>query len=138
MVGKPVYLGASLTAVISTLAGILGGSGALAPWGIVGGLVAGWTAETVSDGLYDGALAGLFGAVATVILMGVFSAVSTALTAANVGIAGFVGAYTSTVIAVMIVPTFAVEGMIIGPLTRYAKTTLQRRPSNGSGKVEET
>ncbi|MCO8243512.1 MULTISPECIES: DUF5518 domain-containing protein [unclassified Haladaptatus] len=138
MVSKPVYLGASLTAVISTLAGILGGSGALAPWGIVGGLVAGWTAETVSDGLYDGALAGLFGAVATVILMGVFSAVSAALTAANVGIAGFVGAYTSTVIAVMIVPTFAVEGIIIGPLTRYAKTTLQRRPPNGSGKVEET
>jgi hypothetical protein len=125
MISKSVYLGASLTAVSSAIAGIVGGSGALAPWGIVGGLVAGWTAETVSDGLYDGALAGLFGAIATVLLMGIFSAVSTVLTAANVGLAGFVGAYTSAVIAVMIIPTFAVEGIIIGSLTRYAKIMLE-------------
>jgi hypothetical protein len=125
MINKPVCLGASLTAVSSALAGSVGGSGALAPWGILGGLVAGWTAETVSDGLYDGALAGFFGAIATVLLMGIFSAISTALTAANVGLAGFVGAYTSAVIAVMIIPTFAFEGIIVGPLTRYAKTRLE-------------
>lgn len=125
MVNRPVYLGASITAVCSALAGSVGGSGALAPWGIIGGLIAGWTADTVSDGLYDGALAGLFGAIATVILMGLFSAASAILTAANVGLAAFVGAYTSTVIAVMIIPTFAFEGIIVGPLTRYAKTTLK-------------
>ncbi|SIR64921.1 hypothetical protein SAMN05421858_3115 [Haladaptatus litoreus] len=125
MVSKAVYLGASLTAASSALAGSVGGSGALAPWGILGGLIAGWTAETVSDGLFDGALAGVFGAIATVILMGMFSAVSTILTAAHVGLAVFVGTYTSATIAVMIIPTFVVEGIIVGPLTQYAKTTLE-------------
>ncbi len=125
MVSKPVYLGALLTAASSALAGSVGGSSAIAPWGILGGLIAGWTAETVSDGLFDGALAGVFGAIATVVLMGILSAAGTILTASHVGLAVFVGAYTSATIAVMIIPTFVVEGIIVGSLSRYARTTLE-------------
>jgi hypothetical protein len=109
--------------VSGALAGSLGGSGAVAPWGILGGLVAGWAAETVSDGMFDGALAGLLGGVATVLLLGTFSAARTVLTTTDVGTDGFVDAYTS-VVGLMIIPTFAVEGIVIGPLSRYAKVSL--------------
>lgn len=125
MVSRSIYVGASITAVSSAFAGSIGGSGAVAPWGILGGLVAGWTAETISDGMFDGGLAGLLGGVATMVLLGAFSAARTVLTTADIGTGGFVGAYTSVVVGLMIIPTFAVEGIVIGPLSRYLKVSFE-------------
>ncbi|WP_435157025.1 hypothetical protein [Haladaptatus sp. DFWS20] len=122
MVGKNVYLGASVTAFVGIVAGIVSGSSALAPWGIPGGIVAGWTAETMSDGLYDGGLAGLLGGIAAVISLSLLGVLNIALATGNVNAASAVGAYISVVVGILIIPLFAVEGLCIGPITTYIRT----------------
>ncbi|WP_266080820.1 hypothetical protein [Haladaptatus caseinilyticus] len=114
MVNKNVYHGAVGTAIAGGVIGILSGSSALAPWGILGGLIAGWSANTTADSLYDGGLAGLLGGILTLIIIVGVGAINVVLSTGSLNVAGAIGAYVSVVVGLMIIPLFAVEGLIVG------------------------
>ncbi|WP_407661665.1 hypothetical protein [Haladaptatus caseinilyticus] len=92
----------------------MSGSSALAPWGVLGGLVAGWTANTTADGLYNGGLAGLLGGILTLAVVVGLGALNVVLSTGDVNAAGAIGAYVSVVVGLMIIPLFTVEGLIVG------------------------
>ncbi|GAA0260541.1 hypothetical protein ACFFQF_23730 [Haladaptatus pallidirubidus] len=116
MVNKNVYHGAVGTAIAGGVIGILSGSSGLAPWGILGGLIAGWSANTMADGLYDGGLAGLIGGILTLVVIVGVGAINVVLSTGSLNVAGAIGAYVSVVVGLMIIPLFAVEGLVVGSI----------------------
>ncbi|WP_224448159.1 hypothetical protein [Haloprofundus salilacus] len=111
-----VALGGVVSAVASIIAVVLYGPQAAAPWGLLAGAVVALRARDATDGLFDGALAGLVGAVGAVLAVVGFYAVEVYLLVGSAEAAGNVGAYFSVPSVVMLVPSFALGGMLAGAL----------------------
>lgn len=125
MLNKSVYQGAMVTAVVAGVVGTVSGSSALALLGILGGLIAGWSANTTADGLYDGGLAGLLGGFLTLVIVIGLGTINIILSTGDLNAAGALGAYVSVVVGLMIIPLFAVEGLVVGSVI----PSLKRIPS---------
>ncbi|WP_224333239.1 hypothetical protein [Haloprofundus halobius] len=111
-----VALGGVLSAVASVVAVLLYGPQTAAPWGVLAGGIVALRARDATDGLFDGALAGLVGAVGGVLAVVGFYALDVYFHVGDAEIAGSVGAYFSVPSVVMLVPSFALGGMLAGAL----------------------
>lgn len=114
---------AALVCVTALLVAPMEAETALAPAGVLAGL-AGFRAPTAADAIVRGSKAGALGGVAFVAATGIGIALQ---------LVPIVGAFavdyvlfTGFAMAIMLVPLYGIEGMVAGPLVRWATEKAER------------
>lgn len=125
---RAVALGGAVSTLAALVAAVfVGQSAALTPWGLLAGLVVAVRVREPADGLFDGALAGTVGGVGTVCAVGLLSAVQAFVRLSDPGVAASLGVYVTFATMVIIIPLFALEGLVVGAVGASVRNHLQRR-----------
>ncbi|MDS0293666.1 DUF5518 domain-containing protein [Halogeometricum luteum] len=126
---RAVLVGGTVSALLALLSVLLAGIAAAGFWGTAAGVIVAVRARDTTDGLFDGALAGLIGGVGTVgvvlLLMTLEAFVLTGSWSASTSI----GAYFSVATMFILIPLFVFEGMVTGAIGTYLREKMSQRKS---------
>mgnify|MGYP006296484541 CR=1 FL=1 len=123
---RPLVAGAGLTGGLAILAWTQLGRPAIAPCGMVAGLIVGLATPETETGFIRGAKAGALGAtgfVGTIVVVG-------AVRYRTIGL-GFVidwALFTAFSMGIIVLPLFAMEGAFAGPVTTVIARSMRKGP----------
>ncbi|SFR61789.1 hypothetical protein [Halogeometricum limi] len=113
-----VLRAAVVSAVLGAFAGSIVGWGGMQPLGLVAGALVGYSVVRVSDAIFDGALAGLFGGLLAVVLVVPVAFVRFVLQTGDVSTGGQLSAHAA-VKGVLYVPVSYALGALVAAVAVY-------------------
>lgn len=116
---KSVLIGGVVSTVLALFSIPLAGISVAGLWGTAAGVVVAIRARDATDGLFDGALAGLVGGIGTVSVVLLLMTFEAFVLTGDWGASTSIGAYFSFATMFILIPLFVFEGMVIGAIGTY-------------------